>query len=319
MVRGQDDRNLESGHTRKTYSAEVNWGVRFDPGDTKNVKKFLQDIAAYVAEQLNGLQVQARGVGISVKQKQKGAKEPYKHLGHGPCDNYSRTKSLGWSTSDAVQLGQVAWDLYEQLHIPPEELRGFGIQCSKLEPVSMFVSSDGSTVTTRGEGRDRTTELTNFFKPVASNPSTTKVVDSDCVDSVKDPFSSGVDDNRATGANDLIENERSASAEEDSSITSTSGASRIGHAYDDILEEFDDEGSQDQDLDLDSNWNTAAGDNFNLPPRLSNELEPDARPQSSDSAAEGPLRLSQVDPQVSGPRYCCPFITTLRRSLVVNR
>ena len=65
----------------------------------------------------------------------------------------------------------------------------------------------------------------------------------------------------------------------------------------------------DQDLDLDSNWNTAGEDNFNLPPRLSNELEPDARPQSSDSAAEGPLRLSQVDPQVSGSRYCCPFTT----------
>eukprot|EP01052_Picozoa_sp_SAG31_P022084 SAG31_NODE_1740_length_7394_cov_7.518849_9_plen_269_part_00 len=46
MVRGVDNRLLETNHIRKTYSAEVNWGVRFDPGDNETgVKKFIQDIA----------------------------------------------------------------------------------------------------------------------------------------------------------------------------------------------------------------------------------------------------------------------------------
>jgi hypothetical protein len=156
MLYGQDNRELETQHVRKSYSAEVNWGVRFDRGDDAKVRKFIQDIADYLSEELQNLGFVASALSIKIKRKKKDAKTPYKMLGHGPCDNFTKSTSFGVATSDAKVIGREAIRLYADLKVPPAELRGAGIMMTKLS----FVASEQKTA-----GR-----MTKYFQPVALRP-----------------------------------------------------------------------------------------------------------------------------------------------------
>ena len=138
MMHGKDERALETQHLRKSYSAEVNWGVRFDAGDATKVRKFIQDISDYVSEELQHLGLLAGALAIKIKRRKKNATTPYKMLGHGPCDNFSKTTNLGVATSDATIIGREAARLYASIHpsIPPNDLRGAGIMMTKLVPAA---------------------------------------------------------------------------------------------------------------------------------------------------------------------------------------
>ena len=84
MMEGNDGNEpLQSEHIRKTYSAEVNWGVRFEVGEEHLVKRFIFDIAAVVCEELGELGLAAKTVGITLKKRKTSAGAPYKMLGHG--------------------------------------------------------------------------------------------------------------------------------------------------------------------------------------------------------------------------------------------
>jgi hypothetical protein len=109
MTRGEDQSELISAHVRKSYSAEVNWGVRFEAGEEHLVRRFFQDIAAVLAEELRELGLAARVVGIGAKKRRPNAGMPYKMLGHGPCDSFSRSENLSVAAADADVLGAVAW------------------------------------------------------------------------------------------------------------------------------------------------------------------------------------------------------------------
>lgn len=156
MLYGQDNRELETQHIRKSYSAEVNWGVRFDRGDDAKVRKFIQDIADYLSEELQRLGFVASALSIKIKRKKKDAKTPYKMLGHGPCDNFTKSTSLGVATSDAKVIGSEAIRLYADLNVPPTDLRGAGIMMTKLS----VVASEQKTA-----GR-----MTKYFHPVTRGP-----------------------------------------------------------------------------------------------------------------------------------------------------
>ena len=138
MMHGKDERALETQHLRKSYSAEVNWGVRFDAGDTTKVRKFIQDISDYVSEELQHLGLLAGALAIKIKRRKKNAPAPGKMLGHGPCDNFSKTTNLGVATCDATVIGREAARLFASIHpsIPPSDLRGAGIMMTKLVAVA---------------------------------------------------------------------------------------------------------------------------------------------------------------------------------------
>eukprot|EP01052_Picozoa_sp_SAG31_P022085 SAG31_NODE_1740_length_7394_cov_7.518849_10_plen_451_part_00 len=53
-------------------------------------------------------------------------------------------------TAAATTLGRAAWTLYEQLKILSQDLRGFGIQCSKLESCPSERSNNSATVCHNG-------------------------------------------------------------------------------------------------------------------------------------------------------------------------
>ena len=93
MMHGRDDRPLETEHARKSFSAEVNWGVRFSPNEAAKVEKFICDIADYVAEQLQKLGLRAGGISVQAKRKQAGVAMPY-HNGtrlrfHDACHDWT--------------------------------------------------------------------------------------------------------------------------------------------------------------------------------------------------------------------------------------
>ena len=132
MLHGRDDRGLETQHVRKSYSAEVNWGVRFNNDEGDLVAKFVEEVGGYVSEQLRQLGLRAAGITIKAKRRKKNAPPPGKMLGHGPCDDFAKSTSLGVPTADRVTIGREAMRLYDALEIPPGELRGFGIMMTRL-------------------------------------------------------------------------------------------------------------------------------------------------------------------------------------------
>lgn len=141
---------------RKSVGAEISWGVR-----TRNraeVDTFLGNLLQEVCRRLNdeddGTNEKAPGTGTSSNSKPSPAMvitaargvtlkvyralpdaDPAraKRLGHGQCDIYSRSRTLGAATRDAAVLFRVLRTLMDGMDCPPERLRGVGIQLTKLE------------------------------------------------------------------------------------------------------------------------------------------------------------------------------------------
>lgn len=64
---------------------------------------------------------------LKLKRRQAGAPEPHKFLGHGHCDNLSRSATLGRATASAADLVAVAGELLTAIGVPAVEIRGIGV------------------------------------------------------------------------------------------------------------------------------------------------------------------------------------------------
>lgn len=64
---------------------------------------------------------------LKLKRRQAGAPAPWKVLGHGPCDNLSRSVTLGRPTAAAADICREVTALAGALGVPPEDMRGVGI------------------------------------------------------------------------------------------------------------------------------------------------------------------------------------------------
>ena len=130
-ARGIDERQLEPNVKRKSVGAEVSWGVRFK--DESDALKFLDDLAMEVSKRLKEAQVKGRTVTLKVKIRKPGATQTWKHLGHGPCDNQSKSLTLGEYTDEVAILASTGKSLYRQLRIDSIECRGLGLQVTRLD------------------------------------------------------------------------------------------------------------------------------------------------------------------------------------------
>lgn len=77
-----------------TRGAEVNWGLRFTT--TEEVEAFLTQLSHEVYERMERAQVVGKTLTLKVKKRK--ANAPYatvKFLGHGVCDNVSKSV-LAW-------------------------------------------------------------------------------------------------------------------------------------------------------------------------------------------------------------------------------
>lgn len=59
--------------------------------------------------------------------------ETAKFMGHGVCDNVTKTSSLADYTGDAEVIRRTVFGLKQQMAVDPKELRGVGIQIGKLD------------------------------------------------------------------------------------------------------------------------------------------------------------------------------------------
>ncbi|KAL3651698.1 hypothetical protein CASFOL_004700 [Castilleja foliolosa] len=115
----------------KSVGAEVNWGVRFR--NLNDTQHFLKGLCKEVALRLQGCGVQGRAFTLKIKKKRSDAGEPVKYMGHGDCENLSHTITIPMATDDVDVVKRLASQIFGYFHIDVRDIRGVGLQVSKLE------------------------------------------------------------------------------------------------------------------------------------------------------------------------------------------
>ena len=133
-ARGIDRVEVGEGVVRKSVSAEVNWGVRFE--NQEQVDEFMQGLCGELNKRLLKERVKGRQLTMKVMRRATDAPlDPPKHLGHGKCDTFNKSLQLGVATNDAAALTKDAIAMMRSFGFSPGELRGIGIQMQKLEAI----------------------------------------------------------------------------------------------------------------------------------------------------------------------------------------
>ena len=86
--------------------------------------------AGEVQNRMREAGVKGRAISLKMKRRKSNAPEPIKFLGHGPCDNLSRSITLSRFTDSAVDLSHEALALLHALRVPATQIRGIGISVS---------------------------------------------------------------------------------------------------------------------------------------------------------------------------------------------
>lgn len=116
---------------RKSVSAEVNYGIRFTKDEDLN--NFLHQLCTEVQSRL--MEISSKGKTITLKymvRAQDAPVETAKFMGHGFCDNVTKSTTLSTYTNDLTLITKTVFNIKNMLNVPPQELRGIGIQISKL-------------------------------------------------------------------------------------------------------------------------------------------------------------------------------------------
>eukprot|EP00850_Spirogloea_muscicola_P018134 SM000163S02302 [mRNA] locus=s163:8170:17087:- [translate_table: standard] len=131
FARGEDNRPVQAAQDRKSMGAEVNWGIRFK--SEMDGHTFLEGLVREVCARLAEASMKGRTFTIKAKKRKPGAQEPSKFMGCGWCDNLSRSATLGTSTNSLQIVQRVAKQLWDSLRLDPLEVRGMGLQVTRLE------------------------------------------------------------------------------------------------------------------------------------------------------------------------------------------
>ncbi|GAM85297.1 hypothetical protein ANO11243_033010 [Dothideomycetidae sp. 11243] len=133
-ARGIDRVEVGDVVTRKSVSAEVNWGVRFE--NQEQVDEFIESLCGELQKRLIKEKVKGRQLTIKIMRRAADAPlDPPKHLGHGKCDTFNKSVQLGVCTNDAKIICKEALSTMRGWGFTPGELRGIGVQMQKLEPI----------------------------------------------------------------------------------------------------------------------------------------------------------------------------------------
>ncbi|KAF2272235.1 DNA repair protein [Westerdykella ornata] len=139
--RGIDKTEVGEQVVRKSVSAEVNWGVRFE--NQEQVDEFIGSLCGELQKRLLKEKVKGKQFTMKVMKRSPDAPlDPPKHLGHGKCDTFNKSLVLGVATNAKEVLAKEALSILKGFGFSPGELRGIGVQMTKLEP--MKSATDGS-------------------------------------------------------------------------------------------------------------------------------------------------------------------------------
>ncbi|CAG0916673.1 unnamed protein product [Notodromas monacha] len=138
--RGVDDRVVMSCQARKSVSAAMNYAIRFT--SHQESEEFLRELSRELASRMERISVKCSSLTLKLEVRAPGAPvEPVKYMGIGVCDSLSRQVKLPQSTRDPVAIFREAWKLYNALNIVVSDLRGVGLQATKLEGHSSNVQA----------------------------------------------------------------------------------------------------------------------------------------------------------------------------------
>ncbi|KAF2457675.1 hypothetical protein BDY21DRAFT_391902 [Lineolata rhizophorae] len=176
---GPDDK----AGVRKSVSAEVNWGVRFET--QAQADEFVGSLAGELARRLGKEKLKGRQLTMKVMKKAADAPlDPPKHLGHGKCDTFSRGVQLGVATMDKEVLSRECLALLRGFGISPGELRGIGVQMTKLEPLKGGPQDESSQKRLVFKAKEPSAQW-NGVSP-AKSPATAAAARVDDVDPIQD-------------------------------------------------------------------------------------------------------------------------------------
>ncbi|PYH44174.1 putative DNA damage repair protein Mus42 [Aspergillus saccharolyticus JOP 1030-1] len=134
-ARGIDRTEVGNETIRKSVSAEVNWGIRFV--NQTQAEDFIRSLCDELHKRLVESLVKGKQLTLKVMRRAADAPlEAVKHLGHGKCDILNRSVMLGVATSASETLGKEAVAMLRSFGISPGDLRGLGVQMTKLEPLN---------------------------------------------------------------------------------------------------------------------------------------------------------------------------------------
>jgi DNA repair protein REV1 len=135
-ARGVDRTEVGNEVLRKSVSAEVNWGIRFV--NQTQAEDFVKSLCEELHRRLSDNLVKGKQLTLKVMRRSADAPlEPVKHLGHGKCDVFNKSAVLGIATNALEVLAKEAISMLRSFGITPGDLRGLGVQMTKLEPLKL--------------------------------------------------------------------------------------------------------------------------------------------------------------------------------------
>eukprot|EP00794_Sanderia_malayensis_P015420 gene15420-16993_t len=128
--RGLDDRVIKTDHERQSVSAEINYGIRFV--EEQEALSFITELSEEVQGRLKAIEMKGTQITLKLMIRRKDALEPRKHMGHGICDNISKSSSIPMATDDKSIIAKECIMHLKNLAVAASDIRGMGIQVSKL-------------------------------------------------------------------------------------------------------------------------------------------------------------------------------------------
>ena len=129
--RGIDHRDLRLKKERKSISVEINYGMRFTL--LSEAETLLQQLAKELHDRAEDACVKGTSVCLKMKiRKSIAPMETRKYLGHGSCDNISRSSQLLLPTNSSDEINRICCRLLKQLNPSAADIRGMGIQLTRL-------------------------------------------------------------------------------------------------------------------------------------------------------------------------------------------
>lgn len=179
--RGIDRAEVGEQVIRKSVSADVNWGVRFE--NQEQVDEFMISLCGELQKRLIKENVKGRQLTVKVMRRSPDAPlDPPKHLGHGKCDTYNKSIQLGVATNDSAIMTKEVLTVMRTFGFSPGELRGIGIQMTKLEPLK--AGTDGRADSSQPRLQFKTAQTT---KPRSNTASEAEQTEDPITDDIKTP------------------------------------------------------------------------------------------------------------------------------------
>ncbi len=142
-ARGVDHTPVGEQPIRKSVSADVNWGIRFV--NQEEAEDFVRNLCKELERRLLNEGVKGKSLTMKVMRRAMDAPlDPPKHLGHGKCDTFTKTIAFGVATNDGERVGKESVAILRSYKFSPGDLRGLGVQMTKLEPIKASAAPEGS-------------------------------------------------------------------------------------------------------------------------------------------------------------------------------